>query len=211
MQIKTVRLYKSALWSKDWPDLPYPEIAFAGRSNVGKSSLLRTLLKQRKLIRVSSTPGCTRTLNFYLINEKFFFTDLPGYGFAKVAARLREQWGKSIERYLERRKRLKGVVLLIDARHGPTPNDLQLWEWLRYYGRPCIIVLTKADKIGRSERVRILKETQKKLALSDEIPIIFFSAHTGEGKRTLVKHLFHLLYHHATPGADPDDTSLGIF
>ncbi|MCD6319690.1 MAG: YihA family ribosome biogenesis GTP-binding protein [Candidatus Desulfofervidaceae bacterium] len=193
MQIKSVRLYKSALWPKDWPDLPYPEIAFAGRSNVGKSSLLRTLLKQRKLIRVSSTPGCTRTLNFYLVNEKIFFTDLPGYGFAKVAAKLREQWGKSIERYLEKRKRLKGVVLLMDARHGPTANDLQLWEWLCYYKRPCIIVLTKADKIGRSERAQILKETQKKLALPDETPVIFFSAHTGEGKRALLKHLFYLL------------------
>ena len=187
MRVKSVRLFKVALLPLDWPETSYPEIAFAGRSNVGKSSLLRTILGQRKLIRVSSTPGCTRTINFYLVNEHFFFTDLPGYGFAKVSAKLREKWGQVIETYLAKRQTLRGVVLLIDARHGPTANDLQLWEWLCYYNRPSIVVLTKADKLKQSERPKALKITQTKLGLPSTAELILFSARTGEGKKELWK------------------------
>ncbi|HDD44397.1 MAG TPA: YihA family ribosome biogenesis GTP-binding protein [Candidatus Desulfofervidus auxilii] len=193
MQIKTIRFFKSALWEKDWPDLPYPEVAFAGRSNVGKSSLLRTILGQRKLIRVSHTPGCTRTINFYLINEKFFFTDLPGYGYAKVANHLRAQWGKSIETYLAKRKQLKGIVLLLDARFGPLANDLQLWEWLNYYKRQTIIVLTKVDKIKNKEREKIIQITYQKFNLKKDFPLYFFSARTAEGKSQLLKAIFKML------------------
>ena len=187
MRAKSVRLFKAALLPRDWPETSYPEIAFAGRSNVGKSSLLRTILGQRKLIRISSTPGCTRTINFYLVNEHYIFTDLPGYGFAKVSAKLRAKWGQVIETYLAKRQTLKGVVLLIDARHGPMANDLQLWEWLCYYNRPSIVVLTEADKLKQSERPKALKITQTKLGLPSTAELILFSARTGEGKKELWK------------------------
>jgi len=187
MKIHSAEFILSAASPWQFPVPSLPEIAFAGRSNVGKSSLLRTILGQRKLIRVSSTPGCTRTINFYLVNEHYIFTDLPGYGFAKVSAKLRAKWGQVIETYLAKRQTLRGVVLLIDARHGPTANDLQLWEWLCYYHRPSIVVLTKADKLKQSERPKALKITQTKLGLPSTAELILFSARTGEGKKELWK------------------------
>ncbi len=188
MKIKSVKFLKSALWPKDWPETRYPEVAFAGRSNVGKSSLLRALLGIHKLIRISSTPGCTRTINFYNLNDKYIFADLPGYGFAKVSAKLRTKWGKGIELYLSKRKQLKGVILLIDARHGPTSNDLQLWEWLCHHKLSSVVVLTKADKLKQSERSKALKIVHQRLGLLPQDPILF-SAKTGEGKGELWKRI----------------------
>jgi GTP-binding protein len=158
-------------------------VAVAGRSNVGKSSLLNWLF-QRRLARVAKAPGKTRTLNFFLVNSSFYVVDLPGYGYAKVARLLREEWGQELARYLLEEQRVAGVVTLIDIRHGPTALDLDLQEMLSSAGRERVVVLTKADKLSRGQRATMRREVQQRLDLA-ALPLAV-SVNAGEGRRELL-------------------------
>ena len=166
MKIKSAGLLESAAGANQFPDLVMPEIAFAGRSNVGKSTLINSLLTRKKLVKTSSTPGKTRLINFFLINEIFCLVDLPGYGFAKVPAEMRESWRKLIETYLSRRDNLRGVVLIIDIRHGPTVQDRQLKSWLDFHQRPMLVVASKSDKLSRGKCASQLQKIKKDLELT---------------------------------------------
>ncbi|MCH2289660.1 MAG: ribosome biogenesis GTP-binding protein YihA/YsxC [SAR324 cluster bacterium] len=165
MKIKSAGLLESAAGANQFPDLVMPEIAFAGRSNVGKSTLINSLLTRKNLVKTSSTPGKTRLINFFLINEIFCLVDLPGYGFAKVPAAMRESWRKLIETYLSRRENLRGVVLIIDIRHGPTAQDRQLKSWLDFHQRPMLVVASKSDKLSRGKCASQLQKIKKDLEL----------------------------------------------
>ena len=170
MKIKSAGLLESAAGANQFPDLVMPEIAFAGRSNVGKSTLINSLLTRKKLVKTSSTPGKTRLINFFLINEIFCLVDLPGYGFAKVPAEMRESWRKLIETYLSRRDNLRGVVLIIDIRHGPTTQDRQLKSWLDFHRRPMLVVASKSDKLSRGKCASQLQKIKKDLELT-QLPL----------------------------------------
>ncbi|MGB9904449.1 MAG: ribosome biogenesis GTP-binding protein YihA/YsxC [Desulfotomaculales bacterium] len=162
-----------------------PEVALAGRSNVGKSSLLNALAKRKKLAAVSKTPGRTRTINFYLVKNSYFLVDLPGYGYARVPGELKKSWSRLVEDYLHNRKQLRGILHLVDIRLTPGELDRQLAEWLRFSGLPAAVVATKADKISRGEGQRQLALIKEALRLPAEVPLIRFSAVTGEGKKEL--------------------------
>ncbi|HSL17334.1 MAG TPA: ribosome biogenesis GTP-binding protein YihA/YsxC [Methylomirabilota bacterium] len=190
MEIREVCFRGSALKRSDRPQEWFPHVAVAGRSNVGKSSLLNWLLG-RSLARVAKAPGKTRMLNFYLINRSFFLVDLPGYGFAKVGRELREEWGRELGRYLADDDRLAGVMTLVDIRHGPTPLDLGLQELLVAHGRERLVVLTKADKVGRGHRAEMQREVQ--LALGLPRPPMAVSVTTGEGRAELLGRMDELL------------------
>ena len=165
MKIKSAGLLESAAGANQFPDLVMPEIAFAGRSNVGTSTLINSLLTRKSLVKTSSTPGKTRLINFFLINEIFCLVDLPGYGFAKVPAAMRESWRKLIETYLSRRDNLRGVVLIIDIRHGPTAQDRQLKSGLDFHQRPMLVVASKSDKLSRGKCASQLQKIKKDLEL----------------------------------------------
>ena len=184
MDIRDVTFRGAALRASQRPAEWFPHVAVAGRSNVGKSSLLNWIL-QRKLARVAKAPGKTRTLNFYLVNGSFFLVDLPGYGYAKVGKELRDEWGRELARYLADERRLAGVVTLIDIRHGPSAQDVDLQELLVGSGLPRQVVLTKADKVGRGHRVKMQREVQTGLGLSQ--PPLAVSVTTGEGRRELLR------------------------
>ncbi|MCS1351470.1 ribosome biogenesis GTP-binding protein YihA/YsxC [Mechercharimyces sp. CAU 1602] len=177
----------SAVGPDQYPDDALPEIALAGRSNVGKSSLINRLIHRKNLARTSSRPGKTQTINFYLIEEQiqFYFADMPGYGFAKVSKSIRAQWGKMVERYLHERQECQAVIQLIDVRHPPTRDDKQMYEWLKHYEKPTIVVATKADKISRNHRQKHLKVIRQELDIAAGDELILFSAETGEGKDQL--------------------------
>jgi GTP-binding protein len=162
-----------------------PEVALAGRSNVGKSSLLNALAKRKKLAAVSKTPGRTRTINFYLVKNSYFLVDLPGYGYARVPGELKTNWSRLVEDYLHNRKQLRGILHLVDIRLTPGELDRQLAEWLRFSGLPAAVVATKADKISRGEGQRQLALIKEALRLPADVPLIRFSAVTGEGKKEL--------------------------
>lgn len=187
MKISRINLVATAMAANQFPRTPYPEVAFAGRSNVGKSSLLNKLVNRKNLAHTSSSPGKTRTINFYLVNDQFFLVDLPGYGYAQVSKEVRKKWGELIENYLRERENLKGVVLLVDARHEPTENDRLMYDWLAYYRIPVIVVATKADKISRGKYLPQEKVIRQKLGLGEEVPVLFFSARTGQGREELWK------------------------
>jgi GTP-binding protein len=172
-----------------------PEVAFLGRSNVGKSSLINTLLGRRKLVRVSSKPGCTRSLNFYLINDKWYFVDLPGFGYARVSREVQAGWGRLVMEYLEKRENLRAVVFLQDPRRRPGEEELFLWEALTSRGRAVIPVLTKADKLKRGERAKAGREVLEPLgpfgvAAED---FVWFSALTHEGRDRLWRRILESL------------------
>lgn len=169
------------------------EIALVGRSNVGKSSLINKLCKQKKLAKSSSTPGKTRTINYYLINKEWYMVDLPGYGFAKVSKAERDRWGKMIENYLGNRPPLRGVILLVDIRHEPTELDKMMKGWLQHYEIPLLIVATKADKISRGARAKHLAVIRRALGLTVEETPLCFSAETGEGAEALLASLEEIL------------------
>jgi GTP-binding protein len=191
-KVKNATYVKSVNSVSDLPENRLPEIAFAGRSNVGKSSVLNKLANMRNLAKISHTPGKTRLINFFLINENLHFVDLPGYGYAKVSKSMKESWGKLIEEYLEKSQNLRGVVLLIDARHEPFEADLQLLEWLDSYHREKLVVLTKIDKISRSALLLNVKKTSKILSLNSD-SLVLFSAKTGEGKEKILNWISDLL------------------
>jgi GTP-binding protein len=183
VEIRDITFRGAALRASDRPREWYPQVAVAGRSNVGKSSLLNWLF-QRRLAKVAKAPGKTRTLNFFLVNSSFYVVDLPGYGFAKVARQLREEWGQELGRYLSDEERLAGVVTLIDIRHGPTALDLDLQEMLSAAARDRVVVLTKADKVGRGQRATMQREVQRQLDLAT-LPLAV-SVNAGEGRRELL-------------------------
>ena len=162
------------------PENLLPEFAFAGRSNVGKSSLINKLVNRKALARTSSQPGKTQTINFFLLNGEFYFVDLPGYGYAKVSKELQAKWGKMIERYLTRSRQLKMIFLLVDIRHEPSAGDKQMYEWVKNNEIPAVIIATKADKISRSQLQKQLAMIRKELGGAKET-IIPFSKETGQG------------------------------
>jgi GTP-binding protein len=181
--IKTARFITSAIEPSQYPQHRLPEIAFAGKSNVGKSSLINALLGRKKLVKTSSRPGRTQTLNFFIINEELCFVDLPGYGYAQVSERLRMKWGPMVKQYIYQRNNLRGVVVLLDVRRKPSQDDLRLLTWLQECSKEAVIVAMKVDKISRNQRVSTIKQLVSDLGL-DTAPI-FFSALTGEGRENL--------------------------
>jgi len=185
VDVATATFLKSTVRSSDYPKDGRPEIAFLGRSNVGKSSLMNSLLGKKRLAKTSSTPGKTQMINYFDINEKFYFVDLPGYGFAKVPARVKARWGRFVKTYIENREPLRLVVLLVDSRHSPSTNDHQIMELLDAAEVPTLLVATKVDKLKRSERKRNLTRIQHLLELPDEAWVIPYSTVTGEGKKEL--------------------------
>ncbi len=178
MRITSAKFVKSAFKEKDWPRDQRPEVAFLGRSNVGKSSFLNSLLGVRGLARTSSKPGRTQALNFFLINDAFWFVDLPGYGYARAPKDVQAQWSDAAGEYLEKSGQLALSIHLIDSRHEPTTKDLQLHEWLLHHGRSHIIVATKADKLSNNELVKNLARARKSLNKSN---VIAYSSVTGRG------------------------------
>jgi GTP-binding protein len=189
VRISSARFVKSAKQPDDFPQDRRPEIAFCGRSNIGKSSLLNALTNSHGLARTSSTPGRTQILNFFLINENsesLYFVDLPGYGYAKVAKSERDTWGKMIEGYLAGRRQLKLALLLVDCRFLPTESDRMMKEWLDHHGIPNAVVLTKTDKLSKNQLTKALRESAQALQTKENIA---FSAVTGFGKDTILKRI----------------------
>lgn len=169
------------------PNNEMPEIAFAGKSNVGKSSLINALMNRKSYARTSAQPGKTQTINFYNINKALYFVDLPGYGYAKVSVEIREKWGKLIERYLHGSSMLKLVFLLVDIRHEPSENDRIMYEWVVSNGYEPIIIATKLDKINRSQVAKNVKAIRNKLGISNDVVVIPFSATTKQGRDEIWK------------------------
>ncbi len=181
MVIKSAELETVCGISSRLPENVLPEFAFAGRSNVGKSSLINGLLNRKALARTSSQPGKTQTINFYNINKELLFVDLPGYGYAKVSQEIKAKWGKMIEKYLNSSKQLKLVFLLVDIRHDPNANDKQMYEWVRNAGLEPVVIATKADKINRSQLQKQLKIVRQGLELDKETVLVPFSSVTKAG------------------------------
>ena len=165
MKIHSAEFLLSASTKRQFPAETLPEIAFAGRSNVGKSTLINSLLNRKKLVKTSSTPGKTQLINFFKVNDKFYFVDLPGYGYAKVPESVRRKWKNLVEAYLSDRKTLRNVVLIIDSRHNPTKQDRQLLEWLKYFQRPSLIVASKIDKLKRGQVKNYLQKIKNNLSI----------------------------------------------
>lgn len=186
MKVNQAEFVISAVGPSQYPQDALPEIALAGRSNVGKSSLINRMIGRKNLARTSSQPGKTQTLNYYLINQDLYFVDLPGYGYAKVSKTQREQWGKFIENYLLNRETLKLVLLLVDMRHPPTKDDQAMYEWLVHNNLPVFVVATKADKIPKTrwqKHIKIVKETLGMPKGSEGV--LMFSSELGLGKDEL--------------------------
>lgn len=182
MVIKNVELETVCGITSTIPDNKLPEIAFAGKSNVGKSSLINGLMNRKSLARTSSQPGKTQTINFYNINQLMYLVDLPGYGYAKISESEKKKWGKMIENYLHVSKQLKAVFLLIDIRHEPSANDKMMYEWIVYQGYDPIIIATKLDKLKRSQVPKALKTVKEGLKLKPNTTVIPFSAVTKQGR-----------------------------
>jgi len=192
MKITDVEFVKSVAGLDQLPRDGLGELAFAGRSNVGKSSLINCLLNRKKMAKTSSTPGKTRHLNYFRINDKYYFVDLPGYGYARVPRAEKEQWQRLIERYLSSSANLRGVISIIDVRRGATSLDLQLLEWLRELGMRVCLVATKADKLSRAALGRQMKELEKGLRHLSSNEIIPFSAVSGTGKKELLREILNI-------------------
>ena len=182
MKVVSSEIVISAVKPEQYPETELPEFALAGRSNVGKSSFINKMLNRRGLARISSKPGKTQTLNFYLINEILHFVDVPGYGYAKVSKSERAAWGRMIETYFTSREQLRAAVLIVDLRHPPTTDDVMMYDFLKHYGIPCVIIATKADKIPKGKWQKHLKVTRETLELDKNDQIVVFSSETGEGK-----------------------------
>jgi GTP-binding protein len=193
MIVKKADLVAVAVKKNQYPEDNKREIAFAGRSNVGKSSLLNLLVNRKNLARVSGSPGKTRTINFYEINDEFRIVDLPGYGYAKVSKSVTENWGDMIEAYLKDRQGLVKVVQLVDVRHAPSAQDVQMYEWLKHYGFDGVVVATKSDKISRNEMTKNISEIRKTLGLSPEDKVIPVSSLKRTGYDKLMEELDRLL------------------
>ncbi len=182
MKVHQADIVISAVSKAQYPPTAIPEIALAGRSNVGKSSFINTLIDRKSLARTSSKPGKTQTLNFYLIEGKFHFVDVPGYGYAKVSKTERNKWGKIFETYLTERPQLQAVVSLMDMRHEPSKEDIQMYNFLKYYNKSVILVATKADKIPRGKWNKHESMIKKSIGFDEEDDFIMFSSVTKQGK-----------------------------
>ena len=182
MKVTNAEIVISAVSKKQYPNDQLPEIALAGRSNVGKSSFINKLINRKSLARTSSKPGKTQTLNFYRINDAFYFVDVPGYGYAKVSKTEREKWGKMMEEYFQTRDTLRAVLLITDIRHEPTRDDIQMYDFLKHFELPVIVVATKLDKIPKGKRASYLKRTINTLQVEKGDLVLPFSSETGEGK-----------------------------
>ncbi len=187
MVIKNVNLEIVCGVTSKVPDTAYAEVAFAGKSNVGKSSLINALMNRKALARTSAQPGKTQTINFYNINDAMYLVDLPGYGYAKASEEVKAKWGKMIENYLHTSKQLKAVFLLIDIRHDPSANDRMMYEWMVYQGFAPIIIATKLDKIKRSQIQKNVKAIREGLNVQPGTTIIPFSAETKQGRDEIWK------------------------
>ncbi|MCI9305819.1 MAG: YihA family ribosome biogenesis GTP-binding protein [Lachnospiraceae bacterium] len=193
MIIKNVSLETVCGITSKLPENTMPEIAFAGKSNVGKSSLINALMNRKSLARTSAQPGKTQTINFYNINDAMYLVDLPGYGYAKVTQEVKEQWGRLIERYLHGSKQLRAVFLLIDIRHEPSANDKRMYEWIVYNGYDPIIIATKLDKINRSQIQKHLKMVRAGLNVKPKTAVLPFSALTKQGREEIWEQMEELL------------------
>ncbi|MBS4173731.1 ribosome biogenesis GTP-binding protein YihA/YsxC [Bacillus sp. FJAT-49736] len=187
MKVNNAEIVISAVKPEQYPDDALPEFALAGRSNVGKSSFINKMLNRKALARISSKPGKTQTLNFYIIENALYFVDVPGYGYAKVSKTERAAWGKMIETYITTRKKLKAVILIVDLRHPPTVDDRMMYDFLKHFEIPCIVIATKADKIPKGKWQKHLKVTKEVLEFDPTDEIIIFSSETGEGKEAAWK------------------------
>ncbi len=182
MKINNVEFVTSAVRRSQYPEGNTPEFLLVGRSNVGKSSFINTLMNRKNLARTSSIPGKTQTLNFYLINDTFYFVDVPGYGFARVSQKLKNKFGEMIEDYLKERENLKMVFMIIDARHKPTEDDILMYNYLNYYNIPVTIIATKSDKISKNNYDKNIKLIRDTLNLTEDTKIILFSSLKKTGK-----------------------------
>lgn len=205
MIIKSINLETVCGITSTIPDNQYPEIAFAGKSNVGKSSLINALMNRKSYARTSGQPGKTQTINFYNINEELYFVDLPGYGYTKVAQAVKEKWGKMIERYLRNSKQLKAVFLLIDIRHEPSSNDRNMYEWILANGYQPIIIATKSDKINRSQLQKHVKMIREGLSAEKGTEMIPFSAESKQGRDEIYELIQNLLQKEGSDIGETDD------
>ncbi len=192
MLVRSAKFICSAVTPEQYPLTDLPEVAFAGRSNVGKSSLINKILNRKKLVRTSKTPGRTQLLNFFEINGIYRFVDLPGYGYAKVPDEVRKRWRPMVETYLTTRENMRGIVLLLDLRRMPSREDLTLWHWLQVKSLEVITVITKVDKLSKNKRNKQMASIAKSLG-SEAARLIEFSATTGEGKEALWQELIRIL------------------
>jgi GTP-binding protein len=200
MKIKSAEFIISASKPSQYPPTNLPEIAFAGRSNVGKSSLINTLVNRKHLVKTSSTPGRTQLINFFNINEVMVFVDLPGYGYARVPQAVRKKWGPMIENFLSKRKTLKGVVVILDVRRTPRTEDLDLIRWLDYYNIASILVITKADKLSKNKQLKQQATILQALAV-DRQDVILFSAKTRLGRDAVWEAILALIDRNSKPQA----------
>ena len=192
MKVTSAEFITSAVKRSDYPEELLPEVAFAGRSNVGKSSLINTLVNRKHLVRTSSSPGRTQTLNFFRINNQVNFVDLPGYGFAKVPLKVKAQWKTMVESYLKNRKTLQLVIILVDIRRTPSSDDASLMRWLENFGIPFLIVLTKTDKLSQNKCSAQQKIIQDFLLLKRE-EVVYFSSVTRKGRQEILKRITNIL------------------
>ncbi|MCG1022155.1 MULTISPECIES: ribosome biogenesis GTP-binding protein YihA/YsxC [Sutcliffiella] len=182
MKVTQAEIVISAVKPEQYPSELLPEFALAGRSNVGKSSFINKMINRKNLARTSSKPGKTQTLNFYLINEMLHFVDVPGYGFAKVPKSERDAWGRMMETYLTSREQLRAVLQIVDLRHPPSKDDVTMYEYLKHYELPVVVIATKADKIPKGKWQKHLKVIRETLGMEKEDELILFSSETGQGK-----------------------------
>lgn len=202
MKIRAVEFVKSAVKPAQYPEYDFPEIAFAGRSNVGKSSLINTLINRKDMVKTSSRPGCTQLINFFLVNddvsrgeasdEALSLVDLPGYGYAKVSKKIRAQWQPMVENYVGTRDNLLGLVLLMDIRRDPGKEELDMVRWLETKQMPCLLVLTKADKLSKTKQLKQL-DTACTAFNRDRNGIVLFSAKTRQGRQTIWDEIQNLI------------------
>lgn len=193
MNINNARFEKGAVKPEQYPENDIPEITFVGRSNVGKSSLINALLNRKNLARVASKPGKTREINFYNIDDVVYFVDLPGYGYAKVSKDVKNEWADSIETYLNRSRKLKLVIMVVDIRHSPTEDDKLMASWLVSSELPYIVVATKADKIPKTKLKERLLDISNSLMLGDDTPLIAFSSETKVGREEIMNYITSVL------------------
>lgn len=193
MEIKTAVYELTAFKPEQYPNHNLPEIALVGRSNVGKSSLINVLVNRKNLARESETPGKTRGLNFYNIDHRLYFVDLPGYGYAKVSKAEKEFWGRMIDTYLHTRNQLELIIMLVDIRHTPSNDDQVMYEWLMEQNKPNLVLATKLDKIPRSQTHKHLQDIRETLELSEGNPLIPFSAETKQGRDEIWNRIMEII------------------
>lgn len=192
MEINKAELVISAASKIQWPETTTPEVVLAGRSNCGKSSFINAVVRRKKLAYVGNTPGKTRLLNFFNLDDKYMFVDVPGYGYAKISKAQLLKFGEMMEDYFSERQQKKGLILIVDSRHKPTQDDLMMLDFARYYDLPTVVVMTKVDKLKNSERKKQFELIQQTLKLTPEEPMIPFSAMTREGVEAVWDQLIRL-------------------